>query len=672
MEETNKSIEGDTAYPGAAAEQERDEFFGDDSAVAEGASDPATSESGDGLSGDNLSEETPKFEALLAYLKRSRGFDFTGYKRASLTRRVDRRMQAIEITDYGEYIDYLEVHPDEFSHLFNMILINVTAFFRDAPMWEYIAAQVIPQILKSKSATEPIRVWSAGCASGEEAYTLAMTLFETLGKNAFRDRVKIYATDVDEGALVQARLATYNVRQLAGVPSALIERYFDRIATGDYVFHKDLRRSVIFGQHDILQDAPISRIDLLVCRNTLMYFNTETQGRALQRFHFALNPSGFLFMGKAEMLFTHNALFTAADLNKRIFVRIQNAPVKLSAAMASIGGATAGEAAGGDKRLQTRDLIFENGPVAQLMIDTSGVLTAANARARALFRLNARDIGRKFQDLEVSYRPVELRSRLEEAIAEQRMVEVREVFWLPVDALEPFYLDFHVTPLRDVMGRSLGGVVSVHDMTRYRRLKQELEEANREIETAYEELQSANEELETTNEELQSTNEELETTNAELQSTNEELETMNAELQGTNEELQTLNKETELREGDLNNANAFLSSVLAGLNGGVAVVNNDLLIRVWNSMAEEMWGLSAKEAQNKPLFSLDIGLPIQELRAPLLACLSGAAPSETLTLDAINRRGKTIRCNVSCTSLLDPAGEIIGAILLMAETTTKA
>ncbi|HEY9658592.1 MAG TPA: CheR family methyltransferase, partial [Allocoleopsis sp.] len=160
------------------------------------------------------SHENPEFEALLDYVKRSRGFDFTGYKRPSLMRRVNKRMQSVEIEGYSNYLDYLEVHPDEFIHLFNTLLINVTAFFRDRPAWDYICSEIIPRILSRKESNESIRIWSAGCASGEEAYTIAIAVVETIGIEQFCNRVKIYATDVDEDALNQARQATYLSRDL--------------------------------------------------------------------------------------------------------------------------------------------------------------------------------------------------------------------------------------------------------------------------------------------------------------------------------------------------------------------------------------------------------------------------------------------------------------------------
>lgn len=261
------------------------------------------------------------FEALLNYLKRSRGFDFTGYKRPSLMRLMKKRMLKVGVESYREYLDYLEVNSIEVTYLFDALLLNVTTFFRDPSAWESLAEDVIGRILASKQDNEPIRVWSAGCASGEEAYTLAIVLAEALGAEEFRSRVKIYATDLDEDALTQGRLASYTLGHLRDVPEQVRDKYFDAGRTV-YTFRNDLRRAVIFGRHDLIQDAPISRLDLLVCRNTLMYFTAQTQARILARFHFALQDTGFLFLGKAEMLLTHGNLFRPIQLKERIFAKI--------------------------------------------------------------------------------------------------------------------------------------------------------------------------------------------------------------------------------------------------------------------------------------------------------------------------------------------------------------
>jgi len=258
------------------------------------------------------------FEALLEYLQRTRGFDFTGYKRPTLMRRVSKRVEMLHLADYAEYLDYLEVHPEEFETLFNTILINVTAFFRDPKAWDFLQSDIVPRLLETRGPDAPLRVWSAGCASGEEAYTLAMVFAEALGPEAFQQRVKIYATDVDEEALAKARQAAYTTEEVRPVPDALREKYFE-FTGGRYLFRPEFRRTVIFGRHDLVQDSPISRLDLIVCRNTLMYLNADTQTQVLARLHFALQERGFLFMGKSEMLLTHGELFAPVQSPHRVF-----------------------------------------------------------------------------------------------------------------------------------------------------------------------------------------------------------------------------------------------------------------------------------------------------------------------------------------------------------------
>ncbi len=196
----------------------------------------------------------PAFEALLEHIHRTRGFDFTGYKRPSLRRRVAKRLQAAGVNGPEEYVDHLEVHPDEFGLLFDTILINVTDFFRDPPAWQVLTEEVVPRLLGSKRPEEPIRLWCAGCAFGEEAYSLAMALAEALGPDGFRDRVKIYATDVADKALDRARSAQYDAKDVLGIPADLLAKYFEPTGNGRSAFRKDFRRGLIFGRHDLIQD----------------------------------------------------------------------------------------------------------------------------------------------------------------------------------------------------------------------------------------------------------------------------------------------------------------------------------------------------------------------------------------------------------------------------------
>jgi two-component system, chemotaxis family, CheB/CheR fusion protein len=266
------------------------------------------------------STDEREFDQLLEYLRHTRGFDFSAYKRAGLQRRMRRRLRAAGVETFASYVDHLDGHPGEFALLFNTALINVTSFFRDPAAWQKLRDTVVPQLLAQRAGTDPIRAWCAGCASGEEAFSIAIVLCEAIGPDAFRERVKIYATDIDEPALDEARHATYLERALENVPEALRDRYFARSGEG-WKLHKRVRESVIFARHDLMQDAPIARIDLLSCRNTLMYFNAEAQGRIVSRFHFALRDAGVLFLGRAETLLTCTTGFGAVDLKLRLFAK---------------------------------------------------------------------------------------------------------------------------------------------------------------------------------------------------------------------------------------------------------------------------------------------------------------------------------------------------------------
>lgn len=263
-------------------------------------------------------DDLQHFDSILSCLQQTRGCDFTAYKRPSLMRRVLTRMQAVGMASFADYSSYLQVHQEELPALFSTILINVTGFFRDPDVWNYMRTDGLPRMLAARGQSESFRVWSAGCASGQEAYTVLMLLGELLGADAVRDRVKIYATDADEDALNQARLATYSAREVEQVPPDLLEKYFDRSGTS-YTFKRELRRSVAFGRHDLIRDAPISHVDVLVCRNTLMYFNADAQERILARFSSSLNPSGHILLGRSEMLLSHSDMFAPVDLRSRLF-----------------------------------------------------------------------------------------------------------------------------------------------------------------------------------------------------------------------------------------------------------------------------------------------------------------------------------------------------------------
>ncbi|OBI55616.1 CheR family methyltransferase [Mycobacterium sp. E796] len=601
------------------------------------------------------------FEALLRYMRDSRGFDFTGYKRTSLMRRVRHRMDQAGYTTFEEYLDVLQASSDEFASLFNTILINVTAFFRDPEAWEFVSAEVVPRMLAERGPGDPIRVWSAGCASGQEAYTLAMLLAEAMGPDEFRQRVKIYATDIDEEALAEARTASYDAKAVESVPPDLLPRYFEQV-NGRYVFHKDLRRAVIFGRNDLVKDAPISRVDLLVCRNTLMYLNAETQRNVVGRLHFALAPQGTLFLGHAEMLLSHSDRFAPLNLKNRIFRKVAGTQI---AGDRYDPAAAFYERHGELPGLTTvRDLAFRASPVAQIVITGEDTVAMINQQAENVFGLSARDIGRLLRDLEVSYRPVELRAYLEQAKVERRSARIPDVKWQR-PGTETVWFEIHVNPLVDAENGLLGVSIVFFDVTATRALLDKVVQTNRQLEAAYEELQSTNEELETTNEELQSTVEELETTNEELQSTNEELETMNEELQSTNDELHTINETLRERSVELDDATNFLDSLINSVRLGMVVVDREMRVVVWNRGCEDLWGLRADETTGSRLTALDIGLPLDSVR-PLIgnAFVDPESSGETV-VDAVNRRGRPARVRVVCTPFRSGDASVGGALLLM-------
>jgi two-component system CheB/CheR fusion protein len=285
-----------------------------------------------------------------------------------------------------------------------------------------------------------------------------------------------------------------------------------------------------------------------------------------------------------------------------------------------------------------------------------------------LFGVSPEDVGRPFSELELSYQPAELRRAIDEALAERLPVTLDRVRYQAGEGNERA-LEVSAVPLLPATGEPYAVSVVFEDVSRYATMQTELEGNRRDLELAYEELQSTIDELETTNEELQSANEELQTTNEELQSTNEELETMNEELQSTNEELETINDELRDRTSELNRVNDFLEAILTSLGVGVAVVDRQQRVQVWNHHAEELWGLRQDEAVDHHLLSLDIGLPVEQLAGALRSVLGGASDREEAVLEAINRRGRTVGCVTTILPLTSPGATdgdgLLGAVVLM-------
>jgi two-component system, chemotaxis family, CheB/CheR fusion protein len=258
-------------------------------------------------------------EPVVEKISTEHGFDVRGYKRTTLFRRIRKRMADVRCSTVADYLVRLETHPHEYSQLVNTILINVTEFFRDPDAWEYVQRACLEPMLR-QGAGQPVRAWSVGCATGEEAYSLSICMAELVEGQAVP--VKIYATDMDEDALAAARAGVYDPDNFQNVSPARRERFFEELPGGKYRVRRDIRTSVIFGHHNVLEHAPISRLDILVCRNVLIYFDNATQQELLRRFHYAVRDGGYLFLGKAETLMSRSGLFRPLEPRYRVFQRV--------------------------------------------------------------------------------------------------------------------------------------------------------------------------------------------------------------------------------------------------------------------------------------------------------------------------------------------------------------
>jgi two-component system CheB/CheR fusion protein len=370
------------------------------------------------------------------------------------------------------------------------------------------------------------------------------------------------------------------------------------------------------------------------------------------------------------MLYSHSATFVPIDLKRRLFRPVAKRQRRKPGGAPTTRGLDMMPIPSSDD-IRLREAAFEAGPLPQIVVDPSEVLVAANGRARHHFGISLKDVGRPLRDLEVSYRPADLRTAIHDAVLERRDVAIKDVQWSVGG--EARYFDVLVVPLLDPKRALLGVRISFEDVTRMRQLQTELRSSKAELDSTSEELQSTNEELETTNEELQSTVEELETTNEELQSTNEELETMNEELQSTNEELQTMNDEIRTRSTDMRALNTYLESIFTSLRVAVVVLDADCRVQVWNDRAQDLWGVTAAESRGAHFMSLDIGLPVEELKPMIESVLSGARKHADVSIRATNRRGRTIECTVDVAPLRPPdSAQVTGIILVMDEAASPS
>jgi len=535
------------------------------------------------------------FRELLAQVSTQTNIDFRNYKSSTILRRIGRRMAITHNANLRDYADYLRAHPDEVSELVKVFLIKVTGFFRDPEAFESLRSTIIPELIdRSKENGRTLRLWSAGCATGEEAYSLALLLADQLGPDFPEWNVKIFATDIAEDAISFARRGLYPENVLNDLPDDYRNRYFERADHG-YRISKALRQVVIFGQQDISRGVPFPRIDLVTCRNLLIYLKSDLQQTVLDLFAYSLHQSrGYLFLGKAETARPTKAMFELVNKKWKIYRCVSGStafPIR-DAARHSITGNNAWReqrrrpvppAMPGSldhahteieiqqlRRINETMLRYTN--VAVVLIDRQYRILTINATARRL--LSVREVAYD-QDFLHTVRGLpyqEMRRAIDACFREHSSASLSEVELDQSLEGSGRYVSFTIMMMQVEQGAPELAVITVMDVTDQVQVKQRLaavqrEHANlvtelstankrfgamnKELQDANEELQAANEELMLTQEELQATNEEFEATNEELQATNEELETNNEELQATNEELQTTNDELTARTAEL-------------------------------------------------------------------------------------------------------------------------
>ena len=559
-----------------------------------------------------------ELEAILEKVRQARNFDFRNYKRATLQRRIERRMTATRCRTLGAYLALLEREPQELNTLVSSMLIKLTTFFRDREVWMGLD-RVLRELAQRRRPEQELRIWSAGCATGEEAYSLAIAAAESLGPGSPGPELKVFGTDLDEAAIATARRGIYTAAQLENVSQERLARWFTP-APGGYAVRKELRRAVVFGANNLVSDAPVSRIDLILCRNVFIYLDAELQKRVLARFHFSLRREGLLVLGRSELIPFAARLFEPLDLPHRIYrkdfrhespltpqQRLMNLvephplPMQPPAPMREPPASPPRDA-------------LDSQPCPVIATDLDGVVTLWNRAATRLWGYKEVDVaGRKLASLGLpglvrellGERSTRVRGGHSERESADGVVEVMDQ--------DPVHLRVQVMQLRGASGALQGLLYVAHDITALHGLEQNLQRATEELQasnlrlqSSNEELRASNEELETTNEELQSANEELQTTNEELQSTNEELETTNEELQSTNSELDATNRELAHRTEEMDALTFCQRTIIRTLSVAVLVLDARGAITTWNLAAERLLGLTEREAVGQSLWTLRI------------------------------------------------------------------
>ncbi len=578
---------------------------------------------------------------IAVVLRDQTGHDFSQYKQNTLIRRIERRMAVHQIEQPEEYLRYLRQTPAEAQSLFRDLLIGVTSFFRDPEAFGVLESQVIPQLFADKPAGAPIRVWVCGCATGEEAYSIAILLQEHIDTLKRSFKVQVFATDIDSQAVEQARTGIYPASIAADLSSERLDRFFTQEPGSDvYRIQKVIRDLLIFSEQDVIKDPPFSRLDMIACRNLLIYLNAKLQQKLIPLFHYALNPQGVLVLGTSETVGEFGTIFTAIDRKQKVFQKQRDLAGVVQPSLgrfvpALTEAATRQRAAGGKagahgsvspREVAERTLLAHYAQAA-VLVNGRGEVVYIHGRTGKFLEPAAGDAGMNILSMAREGLRPGLASALRKAVTQQEPVSItglrvrtngdsilvslslrradnpagspRTDLFLVILEEEP-----RAPSQLDAEAPDPSGDADTSDMETHQRIAA----LERELRTKEEYLQSTIEEMETANEELKSTNEEMQSVNEELQSTNEELETSKEELQSVNEELATVNAELQTKVADLSRANNDMNNLLAGTGVGTLFVDHQLRIARFTPATTEVINL----------IQTDIGRPVAHIVSNLV------------------------------------------------------
>ncbi|MEG3858337.1 chemotaxis protein CheB [Microcoleus sp. herbarium12] len=585
-------------------------------------------------------EESPEqgdaLTTIFALLKSTAGVDFTHYKRTTIARRIQRRMVLYKLESLDDYAAHLIQNSAEVTALYEEILIHVTSFFRDSESFEKLKELVFPAITQNKSANAPIRIWVAGCSTGEEVYSIAICLLEFLSDQIIQPPIQIFATDIGEQAIGKARSGFYSENQMVDVSAKRRTRFFIRVEGGGYRISKAVRELCVFARQDLGSDPPFSNLDLVSCRNVLIYFGESLQKKVMPIFHYSLNPAGFLLLGTSESTGNFSSLFTVVDKRSKIYAKKltgtrptfwftpSSYPIAKAAQQQGMNAENLIDSF--DLERETDRLILNRYAPASVLVNEEMKILQVRGDIDFYLRVAA---GRADLNLLKMVRPgllVELRTAIYQAQTQNVTVRKERVFvesggrsstvnfevipFEPQTAQERYFLVLfeEASPTAIDLNTVTSQSYEQGDLEReIDRLRQAIATAHQEKTAAQAQLQAVIQEQESLNQDLKVANEEILSSNEELQSTNEELETAKEEIQATNEELITTNEELRSRNLEQHQVNNDLINLLGSINIPILMLANDLKIRRFTPMAQQLFNL----------IPTDIGRPFSDIRSSL-------------------------------------------------------